>query len=82
MTISTADKILEFREWVSQACPAMQLLFAEIEDELFAMHRRILDLEEVTQRLKALLHDQGEAADLKHHTVPFSRTSRLVGMPL
>jgi hypothetical protein len=55
MTISAADKIVEFREWVSQACPAMQVPFVEIEDELFAMHRRILDLEEETQRVKALL---------------------------
>jgi hypothetical protein len=35
----------------------MQVPFAEIEDEMIAMHRRILDLEEENQRLQRLLPD-------------------------
>jgi hypothetical protein len=52
MTISPTHTL---RDWLSQACPPMQLPFAEIENELLALQRKVLDLEEEVQRLRAPL---------------------------
>jgi hypothetical protein len=59
MAESVADRFADFRSWLKHTDRSIQVPFAEIEDEMIAIHRRILDLEEENLRLKHLLPDGG-----------------------
>ena len=45
----------DFRSWLTRANSPMKMAFIQIEDEIQAMRRRILELEEENQRLSRLL---------------------------
>ena len=49
------DNVVALRNWMSRTNPWMLMVFTEIEDEVFALQRKLLVLEEENQRLKRLL---------------------------
>ena len=58
---SVSEKLSELRSFLTRNSYPMLMHLVDIENNLLAMHRKIIGLEEENSRLKQLLHPDEEA---------------------
>jgi len=67
MTHSLGKRLADFSNWLSDTNAPTRMDFVEIEDQVNAMHRRMLALQEENLRLRSLVHLQNDMGSVGSH---------------